>query len=60
MDMRRAADKAPQISRKTAGRRDAAIFARSLVESDATMRDVMVAGGLLSFTPAQMFPREAA
>ena len=55
MDMRRAADTAPQHSRQTAGHRDAAGFARPLVERGDTMRDVVVAGGLLGFTPADMF-----
>lgn len=60
MDMRRTAKTATQISPQTAGRRDAAIFARSLIEQGATMRDVVVAGGLRRFTPEDMFPEVAA
>lgn len=56
MDMRRTAPEAHKDSRQAPGHRDAASFARSLIEGGATMRDVMVAGGLRRFTPAEMFP----
>ena len=60
MDMRRTAQTATQTSPQTAGRRDAAIFARSLIEQGATMRDVVAAGGLRGFAPDDLFPKVAA
>ena len=47
--MRRAAPEATDPS-KTAGRDDASSMIRSLVESGASMRDVIVAGGLRGLT----------
>ena len=54
MDMRREAAQAHKFS-ETAGHRDATSFARPLVEGGATMRDVVVAGGLRGFSPRDMF-----
>lgn len=54
MTQRREAREAlPKTSQETAGRREAAAFARSL--GDVPVRDLLVAGGLLGFTPAEMF-----
>lgn len=57
MTQRRVADTAPQTSQAT-GHREARALTQSM--KDASVRELLVTGGLLGFTPVQMFPERAA
>lgn len=51
MDIRRAATPDAQA----ASNQQASAFARPLIESGVTARELLVAGGLRGFTPKEMF-----
>lgn len=53
MTNRREADQALTTSRQTAGRREVDELKRSL-GGDATVRDLLVTGGLRGFTPEEL------
>lgn len=57
MTQRRAADKATKTS-QAAGHREA--DAHAFPKGDTAVRELLVAGGLRGFSPAEMFPEQAA